>query len=292
MINYKHKFIAVVGATATGKTELALRLAESFDGEVVCADSRTIYREMNIGTAKPTAAEQARAPHHLLDVIDPGERLSAAAFKMLAEAAMADIAGRGKLPILVGGSGLYIDAVLYDYQFPEEADADRRAQLEAMSDYELLELLASQDTAVYETVDRANRRRVIRAIETAGMAAGRRTEVLPQALVIGTQMNKEVVQKRVELRVEKMLEEGFIGEVRTIGEKYGWDSSALDVIGYRAFKGLLQGTKTLDEAKTDFARGDMALYKKQVTWFKRNPAIHWVDGADEALTLAREFLAA
>lgn len=292
MINSKHKFIAVVGATATGKTELALRLAETFDGEVICADSRTIYREMNIGTAKPTAAEQARAPHHLLDVIDPDERLSAAAFKMLAEAAMADIAGRGKLPILVGGSGLYIDAVLYDYQFPEEADEERREQLEGMSDIELLELLAAEDAAAFEAVDRSNRRRVIRAIETAGMTAGRRTEVLPQALVLGTQMNKEVVQKRVLLRVEKMLEEGFIDEVRNIGDKYGWDSSALDVIGYRAFKGLLLGTKTLDEAKADFARGDMALYKKQVTWFKRNHAIKWVSGAEEALDTAREFLAA
>ena len=290
-MNARPKFIAVVGATATGKTDLALKLAEKYTGEIVCADSRTIYREMDIGTAKPTAEEQARAPHHLLDVIDPGERLSAAAFKQLAEAAMADISSRGKLPILVGGSGLYIDAVLFDYEFPQEADPERREQLEGMSDEELLELLSAEDPEAYETVDRANRRRVIRAIETAGASAGRRSEILPEALVIGTRMNKEVVQKRVELRVEKMLEQGFIDEVRQIGDKYGWDSSALEVIGYRAFKGLLLGTKTLEEAKADFVRGDMALYKKQVTWFKRNPAIQWVESADEALELAAKFLA-
>ena len=290
-MNERPKFIAVVGATATGKTDLALKLAEKYNGEIVCADSRTIYREMDIGTAKPTAEEQARAPHHLLDVIDPGERLSAAAFKQLAEAAMADISSRGKLPILVGGSGLYIDAVLFDYEFPQEADPERREQLEGMSDEELLELLSAEDPEAFETVDRANRRRVIRAIETAGASAGRRSEILPEALVIGTRMNKEVVQKRVELRVEKMLEQGFTSEVRQIGEKYGWDSPALEVIGYRAFKGLLLGTKTLEEAKADFVRGDMALYKKQVTWFKRNPAIQWVESADEALELAAKFLA-
>ncbi|GAC1370810.1 MAG: tRNA (adenosine(37)-N6)-dimethylallyltransferase MiaA [Candidatus Saccharimonadales bacterium] len=291
MTNSQAKFIVILGATATGKTELALQLGERLNGEVICADSRTIYREMNIGTAKPTAEEQVRVRHHLLDVIDPGERLSAAAFKMLVEAAMADISRRGKLPIIVGGSGLYIDAVLYDYQFPPEADPARRAQLEALTDEELLELLAAEDSKAYETVDRANRRRVIRAIETAGTTSGRRTQILPQALVLGKQMNKKVVQRRVEQRVEKMLEEGFMQEVRQIGEKYGWDSPALDVIGYRAFKGLLVGTKTLEEAKADFARGDMALYKKQVTWFKRNPDIRWVDTPDDALKLAQEFLA-
>lgn len=292
MIDSNIKFIAIVGPTATGKTDLALTLAERFGGEIVCADSRTIYREMDIGTAKPTAQERARVPHHLLDVIDPGERLSAAAFKLLAEAAIADITSRGRLPILVGGSGLYVDAVLYDYEFPPEADPVRRAQLELMSDEELLELLAAEDEAAFERVDKANRRRVIRAIETAHEDTSRAAQSIPQALVLGTMLSKEVVQKRVILRVEKMLEEGFIEEVRRIGDKYGWESSALDIIGYRAFKGLLLGTKTLDEAKVDFVRGDMALYKKQLTWFKRNPAIHWIENAAEAQALAAEFLGA
>lgn len=292
MIDSSIKFIAIVGPTATGKTDLAIRVAERFGGEIVCADSRTIYREMDIGTAKPTAAEQARVRHHLIDVIDPGERLSAAAFKMLAEAEITDIASRGGLPVLVGGSGLYADAVLYDYEFPPEAEPERRAQLDAMDDAALLELLAAEDPEALETVDKANRRRVIRAIETAHTTAGRRTEVLPHVLVLGTMLNKDIVQKRVEQRVEKMLEEGFIQEVRQIGDKYGWDSSALEIIGYRAFKGLLLGTKTLAEAKVDFVRGDMALYKKQVTWFKRNPSIHWTSGAGEALQLVENFLAA
>jgi tRNA dimethylallyltransferase len=290
IVDARLKFVAVVGPTATGKTALGLCLADRFGGEVVCADSRTLYRGMDIGTAKPTAAERVRTPHYLLDVLDPGERLSAAAFKQLAEAAIADIWSRGKTPLLVGGSGLYADAVLFDYEFPAEADPERRERLEAMADNELLELLAAEDAVAYEKVDLANRRRVIRAIETAGMAHRRRERVIPQALVLGTMLNKEVVQERVALRIDKMLEEGFIDEVRTIGETYGWESAALDVIGYRAFKGYVLGTKTLDEAKDDFVRGDMALYKKQVTWFKRNSAIQWVEDAAEAEALASKFL--
>lgn len=284
------KFIAVVGPTATGKTALSLQLGEAFGGEIVCADSRTLYRGMDIGTAKPTRTEQSRVAHHLIDVLDPGERLSAAAFKQLAEAAITDIAARGRLPLLVGGSGLYADAVLFNYQFPAEADAQRRARLEAMTAAELLELLAAEDPEAYGRVDLANRRRVVRAIETAGASPRRRATSSPQALVLGSALNKEIVQKRITQRIDKMLEEGFIDEVRTLGETYGWNSSALDVIGYRAFKGYVLGTKSIEEAKADFARGDMALYKKQVTWFKRNQAIHWVQTAHEAEGLVSDFL--
>jgi len=289
MSGVRAKFVAVVGPTATGKTALSLHLAERFGGEIVCADSRTLYRGMDIGTAKPTAAEQARVRHHMLDVIDPGERLSAAAFKQLAVGAMADIASRGRLPLLVGGSGLYVDAVLFDYEFPSESEPALRARLEAMGDEDLLELLAAEDPEAYETVERTNRRRVIRAIETAGERRTRRTEMVPEALVLGTILNKEIVQHRVEQRVKKMLEEGFIREVEDIGEMYGWESAALEVIGYRAFKGYVLGTKTLEQATADFVRGDMALYKKQVTWFKRHEGIRWVQSAAEAEQLVADF---
>jgi len=284
------KFVAVVGPTATGKTGLAISLAQLFDGEVVCADSRTIYRGMDIGTAKPTAAEQALVPHHLLDIADPGERLSAGEFKKLAEAKITEIASRSKLPLLVGGSGLYVDAVIFDYEFPAAGNPDRRQKLEAMTDAQLHELLLAKDPRAFEYVDRANRRRVIRAIETAGEVRQKRGEVRPNVLVFGTTLNKEVAQKRIEHRIDKMLEEGFIDEIRVIGETYGWDSPALEVMGYRTFKGLLLGTKTLEQAKTDCMYEHLALYKKQVTWFKRNPSIHWVESADEAEPLVREFL--
>jgi tRNA dimethylallyltransferase len=166
-----------------------------------------------------------------------------------------------------------------------------REALEKLDDETLDRRLAVEDPQAYETVDLKNRRRVIRALETAGQGRGRRTSVRDDILVLGLMLNKEIVQKRVEQRVEKMLEKGFIDEVRTIGERYGWDCPALDVIGYKAFKAVCLGTKSVAEATADFVRGDMALYKKQVTWFKRNPEIHWLEGdvAVQAGVLIRAF---
>lgn len=290
MIKPEVKLITILGPTASGKTDLALSLAKRFNGEIVCADSRTIYRGMDIGTAKPTAAERARIPHHLLDVVDPGERLSAGAFKTLAEAALNDIWSRGKVPFLVGGSGLYIDAVLFDYQFPKEADAERRARLEMMTDEELRELLAAEDPEAYERVDLANRRRVIRAIETAGQERARLHSVRRQTLVLGIAMNKEVVQKRIEIRVEKMLEKGLFEEVQKIGAEYGWQSEALNVIGYKEFKEVVLGAKSVKQAKADLVRSHLLLVKKQQTWFKRNPEIVWLEDVELADNLVRDFL--
>lgn len=291
MIDSNIKLITILGPTASGKTDLALALAEAVGGEIICADSRTIYRGMDIGTAKPTAEEQTRVPHHLLDVVDPGETLSVAAFKTLAEGAMAGIAARGKIPFLVGGSGLYIDAVLFDYQFPAEADPARRRQLEAMTDDELRELLAAEDVTAYEAIDTRNRRRLIRAIETAGQDRSRRSQVRPRTLVLGLALNKEVMQLRIASRIEKMLSQGLLDEVRHVGETYGWDSEAMSGIGYRAFKDVVLGTKTVAEGAAEFARGDAMLVKKQLTWFKRNPAIQWLDDPAEAAPLVRAFLA-
>jgi tRNA dimethylallyltransferase len=284
------KKIALVGPTASGKTNLSLYLAERFNGEIVCADSRTIFRGMNIGTAKPTAAEKTRVAHHLLDVVDPGEQLSAAEFKRLAERAIADISARGKVPFLVGGSGLYVDCLLYDYQFPAEADENLRARLDQMDDEELLDLLVKTNPGAFESVDLKNRRRVIRAIETTGQMRSRLNRVAPGWLVLGLTMNKNVAQKSISSRVEKMLGEGFLDEVNRIGETYGWESRAMDIIGYRAMKEVVLGGKTLGEGVAEFVRGDMELYKKQVTWFKRNHDVEWLESPMGAERMVREFL--
>jgi tRNA dimethylallyltransferase len=290
MIDQNVKLVAIVGPTATGKSALAMYLAQVFGAEIICADSRTLYRGMDIGTAKPSKREQDEIPHHLIDILDPGERMSAAYFKQLAEAAISDIAARSHVPILVGGSGLYLDAVLFDYKFPSVANPAQRAQLEALSDQNLRELLAAEDAAAYEHIDLANRRRLIRAIETAGEKPMRNKHILDNVLVLGTFLSKEVVQKRIHDRIRKMLDEGFIHEVRVIGEKFGWDNEAFNVIGYRAFKDYVLKTKTLEDAVADFEAGDMALYKKQVTWFRRNPDIKWVAGEWEAEELVSKFL--
>jgi tRNA dimethylallyltransferase len=246
---------------------------------------------MDIGTAKPTESERAAVPHHLLDVVEPGARLGAAEFKRLAGVAEKEILGRGHVPMLVGGSGMYADAVLYDFEFPGASDEKLRNELELLSDDVLREKLKVSDPEAYGRVDLLNRRRVIRALETAGQARGRRRAVRDDILVLGLMLNKEVVQKRIEHRINKMLSQGFIDEVRTIGEMYGWDSPAFDVIGYRAFRDVVLGAKTTEEAAAEFAVGDTALYKKQVTWFKRNPQIHWLEGnaCEQAELLIRDF---
>lgn len=282
--------ITILGPTASGKTSLAIQLAQEVDGEIICADSRTIYRGMDIGTAKPSKQERAQIPHHLLDLVDPGEHLSVAAFKTLAEAQIHEIAARGKVPFLVGGSGLYIDAVLFDYQFPAPADPERRAQLEMMNDESLLEMLAAEDPVAYERTDLHNRRRVIRAIETAGQVRSKNQRVRERTLVLGTAMNKEIAQKRISQRVEKMLNEGLFDEVQNLVCSYGWEAEAMSGIGYREFKEVLSGDKPLEDARAMIVQNTMAFYKRQLTWFKRNPSIHWIENAESARKLVREFL--
>lgn len=291
MIDSSIPVICIVGPTATGKTDLAIRLAQQFSGEIICADSRTVYRGLDIGTAKPSAQERAAVPHHLLDIVDPDQTLSAAQFKQLAEQAALEIWTRGKVPFLVGGSGLYIDAVIYDYQFPPEADPSLQAELEKLSDDELLRRLEAVDPEAFGRVDLANRRRVVRAIETAGLARNRQAEVPGNFLLLGLDLNKEVIQKRIAQRVEKMLSQGLFHEVQVLSQRYGWEAEALQAPAYQAFKEAVLGRKTVEQAAADFARADQLLAKKQRTWFKRNQAIHWLENPGQAEALVADFLA-
>ena len=284
--------IAIIGTTASGKSDLAMHLAKKYHGEIICADSRTIYRGMDIGTAKPTAEDIQEVRHHLLDVVAPNQRLGAERFKRMAAEAETEILARGNVPILVGGSGMYVDAVMFDYQFPVGFDAELRSRLERNSTPELAAQLAVRDPDAYRRVDLHNRRRVIRALETVGHPGSKRSVIRSDGLMLGLSLSKDIIHMRIEHRIKKMLEEGFINEVRTIGERYGWDSPAMNIIGYRAFKDAVRGTKSVFEATADFIKGDMALYKKQVTWFKRNGDIHWLGDnvTDEAEQLVEAFV--
>jgi tRNA dimethylallyltransferase len=290
MIDPAVKLIAVVGPTASGKSDLALNLAKKYAGEILCADSRTVYCGLDIGSAKPSAADRADVPHHLLDLVDPDHGLSVAEFKRLAEAVATDVSRRGNIPLLVGGSGLYIDSVLYDYQFPSEADPTARAELDELSTEDLILRLQVVSPSALETIDIANRRRLIRAIETAGQPLSKAQAMRANTLAIGIALNKEVMQKRISERIEIMLSQGFLEEVEVLGERYGWDCEAMSGIGYRAFKEAIKGKKTVEEAAQEVARGDMRLVKKQLTWFKRNKEIHWVENHSEAEELVQEFL--
>lgn len=249
------KLIVIVGETASGKSALGIELAKKFNGEVICADSRTVYKTMDIGTAKPSAEEQKAVPHHLLDVVGPDQPFTVAGFKHLANEAIQDITRRGRLPIMVGGSGLYVDAVLFDYGFSD----------------------------VKATRDPENPRHISKDEPRS------RQDLRPNTLLIGLTLPRDVLQKRIELRVENMLQAGFIDEVKRIQQKYP-DSKALQAPGYKVFRDYIKGTITLEEAKTLFVRNDMNLAKRQRTWFKRNRDIHWLNNSKGAVALITTFL--
>jgi tRNA dimethylallyltransferase len=278
--------IAIVGETASGKSALAMRIAEKFDGEIVCADSRTIYKGMDIGTAKPSAEDQARVPHHLLDVVEPNESFTVADFKRLALEAIKDISERGKVPLLVGGSGLYIDAVLYDFQFRAPVDAVRRKVLQKFTVEELQAALLEQDIPLPENV--RNPRYLIRALETGGQQP-KHGGFRPNTLLVGLSIDREALRENVARRVEQMFADGFIDEVRALIAEYGVSAPALQAPGYKAVAVYLGGKATLQEAKEQFIHNDLQLAKRQRTWFKRNKSIRWCK-TDEAVDLVTTFL--
>ncbi len=252
-----YPLVVIVGETASGKSQLALELAECFDGEIICADSRTVYKGMDIGTAKPTKQQQAKIRHHVLDVVEPNQDFTVVNFKELANQVITDIQNRGKLPILVGGSGLYIDAVLFDYQF---------SKLGAKRDYQ-------------------NPRHLQRSAKQPT-----KQELRPNTLIIGLSVPRDLLQQRIAQRVEVMIDRGFVKEVKTISQKYGWQVKALDAPGYRAFQKYLAGEMTLEEAGALFVKNDLNLAKKQRTWFKRNKSIHWTSDLKESVDLVTTFL--
>jgi tRNA dimethylallyltransferase len=295
------KLIAVVGPTASGKTALGIALAQKFGGEIVSADSRQIYRGMDIGTAKPTAAECRAIPHHLIDIKDPEEDYTVADYQRDAIAAINSIIARGNLPLLVGGSGLYVQVVLENLDIPKTiADPKLRAQIEKdIADVGLAavfkRLVALDPEAAY-VVDKKNPRRVVRALEVA-LATGvpftaQRTKRAPlfDALVLGLNPTPEILRERIDHRVDAMMHDGFVHEVATLIKKYGQTPTAFDAIGYREIICYLNGTLSLDEAMAAIKTNTWRYTKRQMTWFKKDNRIHWIEGADESFSLAQNFL--
>lgn len=280
--------VVIVGETASGKSALALKLAELFAGEIISADSWTVYRGFDIGTAKPTPEERARIPHHLLDVADPQEGFSAAVFKRLAVQAIDDITARGKLPVLVGGTGLYIDSVLYDYAFLPAPDPQLRRELNSM---DLAGLVKKARDLQFDMagIDLRNKRRVIRLIENNGQRPTRQA-LRPNTLILGVRRPLDELRQRIIDRVDAMVIAGFVDEVKRLGEAYGWNIEPMRAPGYRAFADYVHGRVSLEAAKQRFVQNDLQLAKKQRTWFKRNKSIQWVTKQSEAVDLVTTFL--
>lgn len=265
--------VVVVGETASGKSALALKLAQEFNGEIICADSWTVRREVNIGTAKPTAGERALVPHHLLNVASPCEDFTAAVFKKLANEAISGIAKRGKLPIMVGGTGLYIDGVIYDFGFLPAGDRQAREELNKLSNQELLDKIRELGLELGD-IDSRNKRRLIRLIETGG-AVPTKKELRGSTLVIGLQPDRQELKNRIEARVDAMLSAGLEAEVKALSARYGWDCEALKGIGYAEWRDYFLGVQNLTETRQKIIKNTLDLAKRQRTWFKRNKSIHW-----------------
>lgn len=270
--------LAVVGETASGKSALAMDLARQFDGELICADSWTVYRGFDIGAAKPTLAEQAEIRHHVLNVAEPDQGFSAVRFQELANLAIKDIRTRGKIPILVGGTGLYIDSVLYDYQFLPAPSDTMREELNGLS---LQELLQKTEEHNLDTtgIDLRNKRRLIRLIENNGQRPNK-GNLRDDAIILGIQADREHLRDRIERRVDIMLEQGLKAEVAALAQRYGWDVEAMKGIGYREWRPYFEPKpelhQDLEQTRQRIISSTMGLAKRQRTWFKRNQRIHWL----------------
>lgn len=279
--------IVIVGQTASGKSALAMHLAQKYNGEIIAADSRTVYRGMDIGTAKPTPNDRKIIKHHLIDVVYPSSTFSSLQFKQQASMAILDISGHGKLPIMVGGTGLYVDAVVYDFQFRGPADPDVRRELEQLSVDELQARLRDADIPL--PTNSQNPRHLIRALETDGQVAAR-GPLRPNTLVIGLQIEPDALRKKIADRVDAMVAAGLVEEARGLAERYGWDVPAMQAPAYKAFRPYIEGKITLEEAKRLFVQKDWQYARRQKTWFRRNKDIVWICKPDESIDLVTTFL--
>ncbi len=281
--------LAVVGPTASGKTALAVELAKRLGGEIVSADSMQIYKGMDIASAKPTEAEKQGIPHHMMDFLSPETPYSVAEYVKAARACILEIHKRQKLPILVGGTGLYVDSLLTGTQFIEtETDFDLRARLEtefdALGGEKMLEKLAAFDRDTAARLHPNNRKRIIRAFEVYTLTGKTMTEALAASrekpspytpCYIGIAYeNREILYDRINRRADIMLENGLLAEARAFFQ--GTPDTAAQAIGYKELKPYLDGVLSLDEAVENLKRATRNYAKRQITWFKRNPQIHWI----------------
>ena len=303
----QHPLIAVVGPTASGKSALALKLAQKLDGEIINADSRQVYRRMDVGTAKPTPEERSLVPHHLFDIRNPDETYSLALFLEHAHAAVDDVQSRSRLPILVGGSGQYVWAFLEGWQPPKVPPnpairADLEFQLERRGVWPLFELLQAIDPRTAERTDPQNPRRVLRALEIH-LSGGRNPTSGPtpknsdvNALVIGLTMPREDLYARIDLRVDEMMQQGFLDEVRRLLDG-GCDPTlpAMSGVGYQELAAHLSGELSLEETVQRVKYRTHGIARRQYAWFKpEDPRIHWLQSnnnpIDTALSLAQSYL--
>lgn len=291
------KLIVILGPTSSGKTRMAVALAKKFNGEIVSADSRQVYRGMDIGTGKDLK-EYSRVPYHLIDVALPRTRFSAARYQRLAYRAIKDILRRGKLPILAGGTGLYIQSIVDGTVFPKaKPDPTLRKKFSTYTLAALLRKLKTLDPVTYGRIDKHNRRRVERAVEicllTGKPLSEQRLKNPPpyDILQIGITLSKEALHKKIDARLRERLKSGLIAEVQRL-RKQGLSWKRLDEFGleYRFVSRFLRGELSLEEMTDELSRAIKNFAKRQMTWFKRDTSILWLSSPREAALRVRAFL--
>lgn len=287
----KPKIIGVVGPTASGKTDYAIRLAKERGGEVVSCDSMQIYRHMDIGTAKPTSEEMQEIPHHMIDIAEPEENFSVARFVKLARECIDDILERGKIPVLCGGTGLYFDSIINNLEFSEmETDEEYRQSLNALAEEKGCEfvhrMLREVDPRSADAIHPNNLKRVIRALEIYKVSGKpksvldreQRGEPLYEGEIFGLSRPRDVLYDRINRRVDIMMEQGLLEEVKTLlGMGISPKATSMQAIGYKELVWYLDGTLPLKEAVDKIKQESRRYAKRQITWFKRNPDIIWLE---------------
>lgn len=279
--------LVIVGETASGKSALAMTLAKEFNGEIIAGDARTIYRGMDIGTAKPSRQAQQQVRHHLIDELEIDQPITAAMFKDRALQAISEITARGKLPILVGGSGLYVDSVLFDYGFNLPVDTAERQRLQQLTVPELQAELRRRGIALPQ--NHQNPRHLIRALETAGRTPSKGS-LRANTLIVGTMTERTLLRQKIIERVDAMFAAGLEAELRGLVKKHGWNGQLSQTIGYKEFKDYLSGEQSLEAVRAAIIRDTVAYAKRQRTWFRRNGAVKYPCNIDEVVALVTTWL--
>jgi tRNA dimethylallyltransferase len=295
--------VVILGPTASGKTALSLSLAERLLGEIVSCDSVAVYREFEIGTAKPGREERARIPHHLIDVAEPAASVTAGDYSRLARQALDEIRVRGRLPIVVGGTGLYLRALLDGlFEGPQRSEELRerlRRRAQARGSSYLHRLLSRLDPPAAQRIHANDLPKIVRAIEVCLASRTRMTEMWRKGrnalqgfriLRLGLNPDRESLYGRINLRARRMFDQGLIEETGLLTERYGSSARALDSLGYKQASQFLQGRLSLEEAIAQAQQGHRNYAKRQLTWFRREPDVHWLQGFGDDLIVQQQAL--
>lgn len=280
--NKKINVIAIVGATASGKTSYSIDLAKELDGEIISADSRLVYKGFDIGTAKPTIEEREGIPHYLIDIVEPEFDYSAGLYKQQAREKIFEIAKKGKTPIIVGGTGLYIDILLKNYDIPQlEANRELRNKLKELNNEDLYNILLEKDSNAAQKINQNDRKKIIRAIEII-TATGKPLEQTrgiqsPEFDIkwLGRNYDRTTLYKRIDDRVDIMIENGLVNETKNLLKKHGRIPNLINTIGYKEITGYIDNLYSLEEAKELLKKNTRNYAKRQLTWFRKNEDIEW-----------------